>query len=731
MTLLQALPEVSVLSLIRSPRPLAAFSRTAQARFPAASRTTLLTLLVCGALTACGGGGGGSSGSGSGSGSNSTSNAPIPTAITSATIKGTATGPASAAQAAATLSPQSSTPILYDQRSPQRIWVVNPDQDSVSVIDSSTQQLLAEIPVGKAPRTLAIDNSGHVWVSNRAGGSISIIDPDALSVATTLELASAAQPYGIVNAPDGSGVWVSLLGSQEILQFDPVSRQVRQRHYVGAEVRHLAISADSQKLLASRFISPPLPGENTTTPRITGTDVRGGEVMLFQLQGIEHASLLRTIPLAVSQVADTEVSGGGLPNYLGAAAFSPDGKTAWIPSKQDNIMRGMMRNKLPLDFQNTVRAVISKINLDGTQAAEDLSARVDLDNSSVASAISYTPDGRFMAVAMETSREVSIVNAATRVQVRLVLGGSVAPQGVAISADGKQLAVSTFMTRDIRLLDLSPLQTSDNLAALAANGTRVATLNTPEKLSAQVLQGKQLFYDAFDTRLARDRYMSCAACHNDGYGDGRVWDMSGFGEGLRKTISLQGHGKKKTLLHWSGNFDEVQDFEQQIRGLAGGTGLMSDGQFVNGPSGTALGTPKAGISTQLDALAAYVDSLGSYAPSPFRALGRGLSADAQAGAALFSRKTCATCHSNADLGGDGTKRDNIGTLQAGSGNVSGAPLDGIVAPGLRDAWYNAPYLHDGSAGTLEAAIKAHKDISLSDADVKQLSAYVLELGNDE
>ena len=49
-----------------------------------------------------------------------------------------------------------------------------------------------------------------------------------------------------------------------------------------------------------------------------------------------------------------------------------------------------------------------------------------------------------------------------------------------------------------------------------------------------------------------------------------------MGEGLRNTISLRGRaGMAQGFLHWSGNFDEVQDFEGQIRALAGGTGLMT------------------------------------------------------------------------------------------------------------------------------------------------------------
>src|SRR6476660_3443494 len=100
-----------------------------------------------------------------------------------------------------------------------------------------------------------------------------------------------------------------------------------------------------------------------------------------------------------------------------------------------------------------------------------------------------------------------------------------------------------------------------------------------ERLTPTVLLGKQHFYDARDTRLARDRYISCASCHNDGGHDGRVWDLTGFGEGLRNTISLRGRAGAEGFLHWSNNFDEVQDFEGQIRNLSGGSGLMADSAF--------------------------------------------------------------------------------------------------------------------------------------------------------
>lgn len=98
-----------------------------------------------------------------------------------------------------------------------------------------------------------------------------------------------------------------------------------------------------------------------------------------------------------------------------------------------------------------------------------------------------------------------------------------------------------------------------------------------------------------------------------------VWDLSSVGEGLRRTIALRGNARQKGhgFLHWSGFFDEVQDFEGQIRALAGGTGLMSDAQFNTGTTSQPLGDPKVGKSPDLDALAAYLASLTTYDASPY------------------------------------------------------------------------------------------------------------------
>ncbi|MFT3953507.1 MAG: PA14 domain-containing protein [Piscinibacter sp.] len=248
-----------------------------------------------------------------------------------------------------------------------------------------------------------------------------------------------------------------------------------------------------------------------------------------------------------------------------------------------------------------------------------------------------------------------------------------------------------------------------------------------------MLRGKQLFYDARDPRLARDRYMSCASCHNDGGHDGRVWDLTGFGEGLRNTISLRGRGGMgHGGLHWSNNFDEVQDFEGQIRAMAGGTGLMADADFIAGTRSQPLGDRKAGLSADLDALAAYLASLASFEPAPARPGATALSATAAEGKAIFAARNCASCHAGSNFSGSGNGTlVNIGTIKPASGQRLGAALTGLDVPTLRDVWATAPYLHDGSAATLEAAVRAHSGVTITDADLVKLTAYLREIGGDE
>jgi len=620
--------------------------------------------------------------------------------------------------------PSISGQMAYEPRSgaSARLWVVNPDNDSVSVFDTVARTRIAEINVGTAPRALAIAPDGSVWVSNRGSGTLSIISPSTLTVTRSISVPRGGQPYGIAMASASGSALVALEGSGQLLKISTSTFATTGTLAVGANARHVAVAADGATAYVSRFITPPLAGESTAA---VNTASGGGQVVVVNAGSM---SAVRTITLAHSNKADAENQGRGIPNYLGAAAISPDGSQAWVPSKMDNIARGTQRDGLALNFQNTVRAISSRVVM--SSQAEDLAARIDHDNASLASAAAYDPLGVYLFVALETSREVAVLDAHRRNQIMRIDVGF-APQGLLVSPDRKTLYVHNFMDRTVGVYDLTPLTEQAR-----ADAPAVATLATVgvERLAANVVRGKKLFYDARDPRLARDRYMSCATCHNDGGHDGRTWDLRAQGEGLRNTVALKGrasmgHGR----LHSSNNFDELQDFEGQIRTLAGGTGLMSDAQYFAGTRSQPLGDAKAGLSGDLDDLSAYVASLGTFDLSPSRPSAASLSTTANEGRAVFINAGCASCHAGTAFtrsAGGGNPAD-IGTLKATSGARLNGTLAGIDVPTLRDAWATAPYLHDGSAATLEAAITAHAGHGLASADITRLAAYVRELGSDE
>jgi YVTN family beta-propeller protein len=616
-----------------------------------------------------------------------------------------------------TRKPAASSSIVYEDPATgnDRVWCVNPDNNSVTAFDVVTRARYAEITVGTAPRSLALAPDGRLWVTNVETGTISIINTTTRAVAATVTLAYGSRPFGIVFDPAGTAAWVTLESTGRVLKLNPSTGAQLASIDAGGPVRHLSISADSARVYASRFITPRVAGENTATPMLTGA---GGQVVVI---GTVALAVERTILLNPSTAADTSTSARGLPNYLGAAVISPDGLSAWVPSKQDNIQRGVLRDGQPLNHENSVRAIVSRLDL--TAQTEHLPSRVDIDNAGMPSAAAYDPFGIYVFTALEASREVAILDAWSHQEITRFPAGR-APQGVVTSPDGSTLYVQNFMDRSITVHDVSGITQGGNIAPVTT-----ATLNavTTEKLTAQVLKGKQFFYDAQDPRLALQQYISCAVCHNDAGHDGRVWDLTGFGEGLRNTITLKGHATHG-MLHWTGNFDEVQDFEGQIRALAGGTGLMTDAQLNTGTRNQPLGDAKAGVSADLDALAAYVKSLTVNGNSPSRTSSGALSTAATAGQQVFRSQNCASCHSGVNFTNSALNVfANIGTIKPASGKRLGAALTGLDVPTLRGSWATGPYLHDGSAATLADAITAHSGVTLTATDMANLAAFVASI----
>ncbi|MGL4398382.1 MAG: LamG-like jellyroll fold domain-containing protein [Luteolibacter sp.] len=587
---------------------------------------------------------------------------------------------------------QSATLAVGDDAGLRCVWSVNPDANTVTVTDATTGAKIAEHAVGGNPRSIARDSDGRYWITCFASDEIRILNGDG-TLHQTIALEYGDGPFGIVPSPDGAFMYVTLYTSGRLHRYPVASPAAAPLAATGLNTpRAIAISADGGRVFVTRFISPELQGE----------------VAEFSAA----LDFTRGFPLALANTLDGGDRAAGVPNYLAGIAISPDGTRAAVVSKQDNTLRGEAFGVGDLTHETTVRSVISFLDLANNQEVRN--ARRDFDNSDSPTAVAYTPLGDTLLVTLQgnntlvgmdarnlTPLNEPSVNGSTVTQpavLTLEIGTGLAPQGVLIDAASNRIITQNFMGRSLTILNAQPFL-AENRTALPV----IATTSTvsAELLPAEVLQGKRIFYNAADTRMGADSYISCATCHVDGGHDGRVWDFTGRAEGFRRTTDLRGRGgMRHGAVHWSGNFDEIQDFEHDIRGPFGGTGFLdvSPQQFATLHPSPASG--KTGLSADLDALAAYVSSLTpEHTPrSPNRNASGTLTTAALAGQAVFAAQNCASCHAGSSF--TNSALANVGTQSLLSGSRLGQVLTGIDTPTLHGLHASRIYLHHGQAASL-------------------------------
>ena len=393
--------------------------------------------------------------------------------------------------------PSASSPVILDSIR-NRIWCVNPDNHSVSAVDGSTLALLFEIPTGNSPQTLAQAADGNLWIANKASSTLTVLSPEG-KVMETLQLPYGSRPHGIAFGPDGQTGYVTLEGSGKLLKLDPVNRRTVTELALGPTPRGLAITADGKRILVTRFISPEDHAE------------------VWEVDA-EAFAKVRTISLAEDHSPDDETGGAGILNYLNALVISPTGREAILPAKKDNIRRGLLRSGTPLTFESTVRTVAARIDLSSN--TEDPSTRNDFDNASQAAAVAFSPLGDMYFVALQGSNGVQVLDPYNNGAVlERIPDVGAAPRGLLVDGRSKRLYVHNFMGRSLAVYDIST-----TLANVKYESRLLQIVSTvaKEALAPEVLRGKRIFYNAADSNMSRDAYISCAACHLDGGGDGRV-----------------------------------------------------------------------------------------------------------------------------------------------------------------------------------------------------------------
>jgi YVTN family beta-propeller protein len=310
--------------------------------------------------------------------------------------------------------------------------------------------------------------------------------------------------------------------------------------------------------------------------------------------------------------------------------------------------------------------------------------------------IAISPDGRFAYVAVGGRHAVSqiTIHDGRRQAIwpfsfrQTTVGAN--PRGLALSADGARLWVANRLGNSVSVIDTSAM-------------VSIRTLDLgPASRADPSVYGRFLFSSA---HLGRDGRFSCNTCHPDGCSDGLTWRFAHVADGLdvRNTRDLRGGILETPPYRWTGATASLERFIQEEI-----TGLMQ-------------GPPAS--DSDLAALRLAITSF-RLPPNPYRGPDGQLTAAGARGRLLFEGKgACAECHSGGRLGGTGRK------AWVGS-TPPGLLLD---VPHLTGVYDSPPFLHDGSAATLEAVLttrngerrhgNAHQ---LSEAELQDLIEYVRE-----
>jgi YVTN family beta-propeller protein len=245
------------------------------------------------------------------------------------------------------------------------------------------------------------------------------------------------------------------------------------------------------------------------------------------------------------------------------------------------------------------------------------------------------------------------------------------PRGLALSADGQRLYVANRLDDSISVIDTK----SDKVVS-------TIDLGGPNNIDA-LRRGERLFYTA---GFSFQGQYGCSNCHLDATIDGLQWDLEpdGFGKDIVDNRSLENLAGTEPFKWNGGNPDMPTE-----------CGPRTEKFFFRSQSFT---------QQQLTDLVTFVYSL-PYRPNRYRLANGDLSPAQERGKAIFERTTtkkgmpipdanqCAYCHG-------GPKYTNQKQLDVGTGKLTDrSPV--IDVPQLPNVAYSAPYLHDGSAKSLE------------------------------
>ena len=182
------------------------------------------------------------------------------------------------------------------------VVAVNPDSDSITLVDAITLAVLAEIPVGDNPRTLSLTpDSKKALVANHGSATLSKVDLSQVVEFTQYPVGS--MPYGVVT--DGVHAFVTEFGLGTLSIIDLMTGELSTRIPVDAFPSGLALSRDGQRLLVTHFFTGRLTVIDLQTSTVRGTASTGADTNLSQFIAIAPDGTKAYLPQTRSNITNT------------------------------------------------------------------------------------------------------------------------------------------------------------------------------------------------------------------------------------------------------------------------------------------------------------------------------------------------------------------------------------------------------------------------------------------
>ncbi|MGP0016959.1 MAG: cytochrome D1 domain-containing protein [Candidatus Sulfotelmatobacter sp.] len=538
------------------------------------------------------------------------------------------------------------------------LYVACQDSDEVRIVDVQSGKVISTIAIGHMPRGIALSPDGRqLYITNAWSDSVSVIDTAALKVVQTFP--TGPEPSGVASDLDNTTLYVANRLSGDVSVIDLKSGQETKRLLAGRGASYLALSPDGKWIYCTHIY--PNAGSFRSQPNSEITVIDTARQMVIERKPLHN----------VAGVFHVALSADG---RLGVAAQLRPKNLIPLAHVEHGWAFGDSLTLFGQDVGGTVQIPIDELD---RYYALPWGVAITPDKSK----IFLTAAGSESVTVIDVARLLKTVRArrqpfvndlsasADYVLARIPVGHN--PRGVALSPDGKRLYVANRLDDNLVVIDTT---TEKVLSTIDLGG--------PKNADA-LRRGERLFYTA---DFAFQGQFGCANCHLDATIDGLQWDLEpdGFGQDIVDNRSLESLAGTEPFKWNGGNPDMPTE-----------CGPRTEKFFFRSQSFN---------QQQLTDLVTFVYSL-PYRPNRYRQPGGRLTAAQERGKAIFERSRtkngkpvpemnrCGYCHS-------GPKYTNQKQVDVGTGKPTDrSPV--IDVPQLSNVAYSAPYLHDGSARSLE------------------------------